>query len=936
MKKITLFFLLVALLSLPVLAQQMPPLPTDPKVRVGKLDNGLTYYIRHNAEPKGQADFYIAQKVGSILEEENQRGLAHFLEHMAFNGSKNFPGKSMLNYLEKIGVKFGANLNAYTAYDQTVYNITNVPVSRESIVDSCMLVLHDWSSFISLEDKEIDNERGVIREEWRTRTNAQMRMFEQMLPEIFAGSQYANRLPIDLIDVINTFKYQELKDYYKKWYRPDLQGIVIVGDIDVDKVEAKLKTMFADIAKPVNPAERTIYPVMDNDAPIVSIATDPEATQTTIRVFYKRDLMPKEFRPTAASLVNSYMSNVVQSMLYDRLEEIRQKANAPFAYAGCGDGNFFVSNTKNAFSTYAVAKEGTVNAALSVVSNETERVRKFGFTPTEYERAKANFLNYMENEFKNREKQKNDYYVNKYIDSFLEETPIPGIDTEYQLYQQIAKAIPVEQINKFAAEIIGEKNVVIAINGPKKDGLTYPTKEEAVSIFNKARTENVTAYVDKVSNEPLIASLPKPGKITKEEAGTKFGETIWTLSNGAKVFVKKTDFKEDEIIFTATSKGGNSLIDDKDAINIKAINSVISLGGLANFSATDLPKMLAGKKAGAYASIGTKTESLNGYCAPKDLEAMMQLLYLTVTAPRMDNEAFQSYVSRTKSMLINREAEPMTAFSDSITAAVYGKSPRAQRMKADMVDKVDYNRIMEIYKQRFANMGDFTFTFVGNFDVNTLKPMVEQYIASLPGNAKKEDFRDVKMYPRKGEYKNIFEKEMKTPKASVFNLYTGKIDFTIDNKIMMSMLDQIMDIVYTKTIREEEGGTYGVSTNGSIDNYPYGNFSFNIYFDTDPKLIDKLLAKIKQGLDEIAAQGPSEENLNKVKEYMLKSYTEAQRSNRHWMNAIDNYYTWNIDGQNGYDAKIKAITTADIKNFAAKLFTQKNMVDVIMKGVEKK
>jgi zinc protease len=936
MKKNILLLLLVALLSLPALAQQMPPLPTDPKVRVGKLDNGLTYYIRHNAEPKAQADFYIVQKVGSILEEENQRGLAHFLEHMSFNGTKNFPGKNMINYLAKIGVQFGGNLNAATGFDQTIYNISNAPVTREGIVDSCLLILHDWSNFITLDNKEIDDERGVIHEEWRTRTNAELRSLTQMLPDIYAGSQYANRMPIGLMSVVDNFKYQEIKDYYKKWYRPDLQGLVIVGDIDVDKVEAKLKTLFADIAKPLNPAERTQYEVKDNDAPLVSVVTDPEASETQILLMFKRDQLPKELRPTAANLVTLYLSQVAQKMLNARFGEILQKANPPFTYAGCQDGKFFVANTKDAFMIYAGSSEGKASAALAAITTESERIRKFGFTASEYERAKSDFLREVENQFKDREKQKNDYYVNKYVDNFVNEMPIAGIETEYTLFQQVAKMLPVEQVNKFANDIIGEKNVVITISGPKKDGLAYPTKEEVIATFNKARTENITAYVEKVSNEPLITKLPKAGKVVKEEKGTKFGETIWTLSNGAKVFVKKTDFKEDEIIFTATSKGGTSLVEDKDAINIKPINEVIALGGIGNFSATDLPKMLAGKKAEASAAIDDKTESLNGKCSPKDLETMMQLTYLTVTAPRVDNEAFQSYISRKKSMLESMEAEPMVAFGDTVTTALFGNHPRAQRLTAGMVDKVSYSRIMEIYKERFANIGDFTFTFVGNIDINTLKPLVEQYIASLPGSAKKESPRDVKMNMRQGEFKNLFDKEMKTAKATIYSIYNGKADFTIENKIKISMLSQIMDIVYTQSIREEEGGTYGVSTMGKIRNYPNNSFIFMIGFDTNPKLIDKLLAKVKSGLNQVAQIGPKEEDLNKVKEFMLKNYTEEQRDNSHWLNAIDEYYTWNIDSQNGYDAKVKAITVNDIKEFTAKMLAQKNIIDVIMNGVEKK
>jgi zinc protease len=936
MKKNIVLLAMVGLLSLPALAQQMPPLPTDPKVRVGKLDNGLTYYIRQNAEPKGQAEFYIVQKVGSILEEENQRGLAHFLEHMAFNGSKNFPGKKMTSYLETIGIKSGENLNAGTSWDQTVYNISSVPVSREGILDSCLLVLHDWSSFISLDDKEIDNERGVIHEEWRTRSNAYQRIMEQVLPVAFEGNQYGNRFPIGKMEVIDNFKYQELKDYYKKWYRPDLQGLVIVGDVDVDKVEAKIKTLFADIAKPTNPATRTEYEVKDNDAPIVSVATDPEAQQVRVDIIYKRDLMPKQLRPTAASLISKYMTEVIEKMLNARLQELGQKANAPFADARSFDGNFYVANTKDAFDIAAFCKEGGINAGLTTIANEAERVRKFGFTASEFERAKADFLSDLETEYKDRAKQKNRYYVKQYVDNFINETPAPGIETEYQLYQQVTQMLPVEQINKFAAELIGEKNVVISITGPKKDGLVYPTKEETVAIFNKARTENVTAYEEKVSNEPLIATLPKAGKVVKEELGTKFGETIWTLSNGAKVLVKKTDFKDDQIIFTASSKGGTSLVDDKDAVNIKAINEVIGLGGLGSFSATDLPKLLAGKKAEVSTDVDTKSEGLNGSCTPKDLETMMQLTYLTVTAPRTDNDAFQSFVSRTKSMMANMEANPMVALNDSISTTLYGKNPRATRLMLKDMDKLDYKRIMEIYKERYANMGDFTFTFVGNIDMNTLKPMVEQYIASLPGNVTKENFRDVKMTPRKGEYKTIFEKEMKTPKATIFSIYTGKADYTVDNQLKMSILTQTMDILFNKTIREDEGGTYGVRIGGNTDNYPTDNFTFYISFDTDPKLIDKLLGKVKQGMTEVATDGPSTENLNKVKEFMLKSYTEAQRNNSHWLSAINSYYTWGLDSQNGYEAKIKAISTDDIKKFASMLLAQKNEVDVIMKGVANK
>lgn len=936
MRSKILAFLVALAFSLPALAQQMPPLPTDPKVKVGKLDNGLTYYIRSNAEPKGQAEFYIVQRVGSILEEESQRGLAHFLEHMAFNGTKNFKGKNMINWLEKNGVKFGANLNAYTSFDETVYNISNVPIAREAVLDSCLLILHDWSNFITLDNTEIDNERGVIREEWRTRSNANLRMIEKMITEAFEGSQYANRMPIGLMDVVNNFKYQEIKDYYKKWYRPDLQSIVVVGDFDADKVEAKVKSMFSDIAKPVNPAERTIFKVNDNEAPIVSINTDPEANNTQIMVFFKRDQMPTELRPTVASIVSDFMSDAIQKMLNARYAELTQKANPPFTFAVCQDGNFFISQTKDAFTLVAGCQEGGVDKAIVSLVNEAERARKFGFTASEYERAKSDILKEIETQFKDKEKQKNGYYVQQYVQNFITGSPIPGIDTEYAIYQQLAKALPVAQVNQFAAEIITEKNMVVGINGPSKAGLTYPTKDEVVSLINKARTENVTAYEDKVSNEPLITTLPKAGKIVKEEKDAKFDATVWTLSNGAKVIVKKTDFKDDEVVFTATSKGGTSLFDNKDVVNFKVINDIIDAGGLGNFSATDLPKILAGKKASVSAGVDSKASSLNGSCSPKDLETMMQLTYLTVTAPRADDEAVQSYLSRTKAMLSNMEAQPMVAFSDSLTKAIYQGHPRSLRLKASDLEKVDYKRCMEIYKKLYSNAGNFVFTFVGNIDVEKFKPLVEQYIASLPSTKKKEVAQDIKMNPRKGEFHSEFEKEMKTPKATVYTIYTGKMEYNVENQIKLRMLNQLLDIIYTESIREQEGGTYGVSARASVSNYPVGNFTLLIGFDTDPKLVEKLQAKVKEELANITKNGVKEADLAKSKEYLLKNYKENQRDNGYWVNSIDNFYTNNIDGVNGYEAKVNAVTVADIKAIVASIISQKNRVEVIMKGVAKK
>ncbi|MDR3184947.1 MAG: insulinase family protein [Prevotellaceae bacterium] len=934
MKKIFLLLFGVAV-CFTALAQQPAPLPLDPKVRYGKLPNGLTYYIRHNAEPKGQAEFFIAQKVGSMLEEEPQRGLAHFLEHMAFNGTTNLPGKMIINYLETIGVKFGANLNAYTSLDETVYNMSNVPVSREGIIDTCLLVLHDWSSGIAMETAEIDKERGVIREEWRTGQGADMRMYETLLPEMYPGSRYGHRLPIGLIDVINNFKPEELRAYYKKWYRPDLQAIVVVGDVDVDQIEQKITTLFADIPAPFNPAERIYFPVPDNDEPIVSLASDAEATSVDVMLFYKHDGLPETLKPTQVSLVMQYMKSMIQLMLNARLNELLQQPEPPFVYATVYDDDFFVAKTKDAFTGYAVVKENGIEDGLGTLVREIERAKRFGFTSSEYERAKSNFLSSMENLYNEREKQKSRSYAQEYVRHFEDDEVAPGIEFEYNFYNQVAPVITVEQINQTLSELVDEKNIVIAVTGPKKEGLTYPSKEALLDVLAKVKAEDVTAYTETVSDEPLVPKPPKPGKVTATTTDKTFGTTVWTLSNGAKVVLKTTDFKDDQILFKAVSPGGTSLVDDKDAVNIKVLNAVIAEGGLGAFSKTDLQKALAGKRASVSATVDNINESINGSCPPKDLETLLQLVYLNFTAPRTDEVAFQSYLSRKKVELENMKAEPMMALSDSLMSTLYRNHPRALNLTLESLKDINYQRIMDIYKDRFKDAGDFVFTFVGNIDPATLKPLVEQYLASLPAAGRKETFRDIHMDIRKGQVKNYFNKEMKVPKTSVYTFYSGALAYTFENLIKMSMLDQILDIVYVETVREEEGGTYGVGVNGSMSPYPKGNFRLLAYFDTNAEMRDKLVAKIHEELRKIANNGPSEVNLNKVKEYMLKKHTEDLRDNGYWLGVLSDYSFFGIDRLTNYEKTVSGIKTADIRSFTNTLLSQNNNAEVVMTGVEK-
>jgi zinc protease len=939
MKHFTHLLLIVLglVLSITAIAQpQLESLPIDPKVRYGKLSNGLTYYIRHNTEPNGQADFFIAQKVGSMQEEESQRGLAHFLEHMAFNGTVNLPDKMLLNYLETIGVKFGYNLNAYTSFDETVYNISNVPVSREGIIDTCLLILHDWSAGIALLTKNIDEERGVIREEWRTGQGADMRMWETLLPEMYPGNRYGERLPIGLIEVIDNFKPEEIREYYKKWYRPDLQAVIIVGDIDVDQIERKIHDLFSDIPAPVDPAERVYFPVSDNDEPIVSIATDPEATNTIVMLFYKHDDIPENLKPTMLSLVVNYMTSVTQSMINDRLNELLQQADPPFVYAEVYDNDFFVAKTKKALMGVAIVKEGDIDEGLGALVREMERMKRFGFTPSEYERAKSNFLRSMENLYNERDKQKSLTYAREYVRHFEDAETIAGIEYEYNFYNMVAPTVTLEQINEFAATLVGDKNIVIGVTGPQKEGLLYPTKAEILNVLNKTKAEEITAYTETVSDEPLITQAPKAGKIVKETTDKTFGTTVWTLSNGAKVVIKKTDFKEDQVLFKATSPGGNSLMDDVDITNTKVMDDVVELGGLGAFSRTDLQKVMAGKRASVSASVTTTEESLSGSCSPKDMETMMQLIYLSFTAPRTDDAAFQSFMVRKKAELENAQVEPMTAFMDSLTATLYANHPRSTMLKLGALEEINYQRIVSLYKDRFGDAGDFVFTFVGNVDISVMKPLVEEYIASLPVIKRKESYKDIRMNPVKGQVKNYFEREMGVEKSTVASVYTGDMHYNLENIVKMSVLSQILDLVYTERIREEEGGTYGVAVHGEVSSYPTGRFSLMIYFDTNPDLRDKLIAKIHDEFRKIAQEGPSETNVNKVKEYMLKKHTEDLRENRYWLKVLDDNSFYGIDNLSDYVAIVNAITPASIRAFAGDIVSKGNNTEVVMTGIVKK
>lgn len=929
LKRLLFSCLLFACISPMIQAQQLSTIPTDPNVRVGKLSNGLTYYIRHNALPEKRAYFYIAQKVGAIQEEPQQRGLAHFLEHMCFNGTKHFPGSSLIQCLERYGVKFGENLNAYTSIDETVYNIDNVPTTNPAALDSCLLILHDWSNDLLLDPTEIDKERGVINEEWRSRNSANQRVMETLMPAMMAGSKYADSMPIGSMDVVMHFKPQVLRDYYEKWYRPDLQAVVIVGDINVDEIEAKIKSVFADIPAQPNAATREYYPVPDNTDPIVKVSTDKELTQTSATFYFKHNAFPDSLKSNMQYLVVDYINDMIGSMLNERYKEIMHQSNPPFTGASVGNGDFFVAKTKEAFTAMVGCKENDIEGSIKAMLRELYRAKEFGFTQSEYDRKRVDFLRGLESAYNERDKQKSKEFINDYVRNFLDKEPIPSTEQEYNIYNAIAPKIPLSAINKVMAGYITDNNRVITLIAPEKADLKVPTESQLLKWMDEVKAEKLTAYVDKTTNEPLMSTKPKAGRIVTSKVNAAEGTKEFTLSNGAKVIIMKTDFKKDQINMRAMSRGGSSLLPENDLIDVKNL-SVASLGGVGKFSNLDLQKVLTGKMASAAASISLNTESVNASCSPKDLETMMQLVYLTFTSPRKDIEAFNSFKIRLKAALKNQALQPMTALRDTINKALYKDQLRGtMRITEDMVDKINYDKILSMYKNRFKDASDFTFFFVGNIDEAQLKPMLERYIASLPATHQKENWKNM-LYTRRGVYTNEFVKEEKVPKSTILMIYSGDAKLSLRNNIIADILGQILDMVYTKTIREDAGAAYSVQCDCNIDMYPNEQAMLEIQFPTAPEKKEMAIKLTKEGLENLIKNGPDKSYFDKVVEFKLKKHAENIKENSYWMSILMQRWMMGIDFNKDYNQILKSITPADIQKFAADLYKQKNVITVSM------
>ena len=930
MKKLILSTLVLAL-SLVATAQQPQLLPIDSAVRVGKLDNGLTYYIRHNEYPKNRAEFHIAQAVGATMEEDHQNGLAHFLEHMAFNGTEHFKGKGIIEYFESIGVNFGGNINAYTSLDETVYRLSEVPTTRQGIIDSALLVMHDWACGLSLLEEEIDNERGVIREEWRTGAQAARRMWKALNPLKYPGSQYAKRDVIGDTAVINNFTYDALRDYYKKWYGPDNQAIIVVGDIDVDQIEQKIKALWADVPARENRGERPLHTVADNEQPIVAIVRDKEAQYTRIEMEFKKQQLPQQFRCTDMAYIQDLAHELVCDMFNNRLAELSMKPEATFVGAGSYYGELV--KQKDAFTAVYIAKQGQEIAAYKDLLTQLEKLRRYGFTNAELDRVKKETLSAYEKSYNERSTVRNIAYAQEYIRHYLSSEPIPGIEWEYQMVQQILPMLGLDMLNQIAQSLVTDENLIISFQAPVDESVILPSEEDALALLAAVYYETIEAPKEEAIRENLVETAPKAGKIKKTTYNETLGVTEWTLSNGVRVMVKPTTFKQDEIRFYAYSQGGRSLVATADLPSALLATDVVELGGLGDMSATDLQKALTGKRASVSPSINAYSETMNGSSTIKDLKTLLQLNYLYFTAPRRDEESFQTLMSILESQLANRDKNPKVAWSDSIQMMASNYSDRTIILNKDLLSKVSLDKALEVYKARFANPADFTFFFVGNVDPNdaAFKELVCVWLGGLKTSKKLEKAADDKVRVIAGDTTNYFVRDMEIKTASNRIQYTSyKMPYTLANNLNMEMIGRILSTRYLESIREREGGSYGVGCAGWMNQHPVPFAQLVMQFDTDPEKQKKLMGIIHEEVMTIVNEGPLAKDLQKEKESMLKDFEEDLEKNGYWVDVLNTYYKNGINYITDYKKAVEAITAETVQATLKELVASGDVFEVVM------
>ncbi len=900
-------------------------IPSDPSVRIGKLENGLTYYIKQNERPEDKIEFRLVVNAGSILENEDQQGLAHFVEHMAFNGSKNFKKNELVNYLQSIGVEFGADLNAYTSFDETVYMLP-IPTEDPAVVDKGMKVLEDWASGIEFSEEEIDKERGVVIEEWRLGQGANQRMRDRWFPIMFRNSQYAERLPIGKKEVIENASYETIRNFYKDWYRPDLMAVIAVGDLEPDEMEKQIKKRFGKLQNPKKARERKEFEVPNHQETYVAIEQDKEASFTQVQLVYKQE--DNADMETLADYRRQLTYNLFNSMLNQRLNELRQSAEPPFVFASTGYRNMV--RTKKTYSSFAMVGEDGIMNGLQALVRENERVKRYGFTEGELERAKKRMLNSMEKQMKEQDKTESRRLASRYVSSFLNESTVVSPEFSYKFAKQQFDNVSVDEINKYAPKWIKESDRVVVITGPERDNKDV-TEESVRSLLREMEAAELEAYEDEVSGAELMTSMPKKGTIKSEKALDNIEATEITLSNGVTVVLKSTDFKNDEILMSAYSHGGHSLYGDEDYQNASYAGSIIGESGVADFSKTDLDKLFAGKTVQVRPYVGTYSEGLNGSAAPKDLETMMQMIHLFFTQPRKDKESFESYKMRNTMLYQNLMSNPQFYFQNESIKILSQNHPRVGFPTAEELSQIDLDRAYTIYNERFNDPSSFTFFLVGNFDTDKVKPMLETYLASIPTSNREETWKDLGIRPPKGKLEKIVNKGT-DPKSQVSINFRGDAAYNVEESYNLRSLGEVMTNRLIDLIREEKSGVYGVGARGSMSKRPYESYSFSISFPCAPENVAELKQAVYDEIALIKEKGITEEDLNEIKEAQRIDRKESLKENRYWLNRMSSFYSNDrpIAEFNDYDQLIEKLKAEDIQKAAKNYLVEDNLIEIVL------
>ena len=936
MKRIFLFFAAI-FAAMAVYGQdlsQLPQLPNDPAVRKGQLENGLTYYIRHNEQPADRAEFYLATNVGAIQETPDQDGLAHFLEHMCFNGTKNFPGKSLLEYLQGIGAEFGRNINASTGVEQTVYMLNNIPLVREGVVDTCLLIMHDYSHFVTCDPEEIDKERGVIIEERRTRRDANWRMYEQAKQAYYKGSKYADCSLIGSEENLKTFKPESLVNFYHTWYRPDLQALIVVGDVDVDHVEAKIKELFSDIPAAVNPKAKVMHVIPDNQEPIVAVITDPEASSTSFEVIWKSEPAPEAFNSTQVGMMTDLVKSYVSIIMSERFNDITSRPDAPFQNAGLGIGK--LCETCEVTMGNVMCRNNEAIPAFKAFMTEIEKMKRYGFTDDEVSRAKDNILSQYEKRVQGADTRKNAEFIQEYINNFFDNYAYMEPEVEYQYAQAICSQLTADVLNQIAASLITDDNMVVVYYGPEKEGISHPSEQDFLNAIAEVKESDIEPNEAQDFNRPLLDAAALKGSPVKKTAEGIYGSTEWTLKNGLKVVVLPTEYKKDQVLFSLEKDGGLSLVADEDMPSFE--DNIFGLfqrnSGVSEFSGTDLQKMLAGKNVSVRPYIGSLRHGISGSASPKDLETAFQLMYLYFMDPRFDETEYQTGIEQIKAVLPNLESQPSFKFQNEMIKTIFGNSPRRPIVNDEVIEKASLATIERVYRNLFRDVAGATLYITGNVDMETLKPMVEKYAGSLTKGKKATSWTDAGADVVKGEITNHFNVEMETPKTTVLQVYTAYFPYSVKNSVMLEAAKYILDMIYTDTLREEEGGTYGASVGSTMQNEPEAMAMIQVYFDTNPEAAARLIKSAVDGLKNLAADGPTEEQLNRAIENAKKNLPESRISNSYWRDALMDWNRYGMDYDKEFETAISEISAENIKAVLNEVLSQNNFIEIVMSPEE--